>query len=282
MQFGFSTNGKGRAPIVGGLFYPEETLAVLEKLRSFGLETGIGGSAQAIIAPHGAWDISGEVAAKAFLAAAGRGLGSAPAVSQVVLLGCIHDVKEEGIFLSDSHFFETPLGNLNVNMETNEELCSCSNLIEINDTPHLREHTLEVLLPFVKFCFPRAAIEPVLMGGVRPALMSALARALRIVFEPVLDTTLLVVSVNLSVNANPPAALIQAETCARHLENRAAEDFTRDLTEGSITPCGGGMAAVLLQSGLLEGKTGTLLTRPLVCAFGEENKAVYYGAVAYY
>jgi AmmeMemoRadiSam system protein B len=277
MQFTFSIAEKGRTPIVGGLFYPEEKYAAIEKLRSFGLETGTGGMAQAIVAPHGAWDISGEVAGKAFSAAAGRG----PAVSRVVLLGCVHDVQEEGIFLSDSHFFATPLGNLNVDMRSNEELCSCSNLIEINDTPHLREHTLEVLLPFVKFCFPQAAIVPILIGDARPSLISALARALNIVFAPLLDTTLLVVSANLSMNNNPPAGLIQAEICARYLENYATNDFINALNEGIITACGGGAAAALLQSGLPEGRTGSLLTKPLICAFGEENKAVYYGAIAY-
>jgi AmmeMemoRadiSam system protein B len=281
MHFGFSMTGKGRTPIVEGLFYPDEKHTAVDRLRSFGLESGAGGLAQAIIAPHGAWNISGEVAGKAFSAAAGRGSENTPAVSRVVLLGCIHDVQEEGIFLSDSNFFETPLGNLNVDMRLNDDLCSCSNLIEINDTPHLREHTLEVLLPFVKFCFPRAAIVPVLVGGAHPSLIYALAHALHIVFAPILDTTLLVVSANLSMNNDPPAGLIQAEICARYLENNAADDFINALNEGIITACGGGAVAALLQSGLLEGRTGSLLTKPAVCAFGEENKAVYYGAVAY-
>jgi AmmeMemoRadiSam system protein B len=284
MDFAVSTAGKGRAPIVSGLFYPDEKHIVLEKLRSFGLETGSVGEAQAIIAPHGAWDISGEIAGKAFLAAAGRkpGLGQSRTISQVVLLGCIHDVKREGIFLSDSHYFETPLGNLKVNMEINEELCSCSNFIEINDTPHLIEHTLEVLLPFVKFYFPQAAIIPILLGGVRPALISALAHALHIVFKPILDATLLAVSANLSMNANPAAAHVQAETCVHRLETPAADDFTTYLSNGGITACGGGAVAALLQSGLLMNKTGKLLTSPLINALGEEGKTVYYGALAYY
>ncbi|MDR1903650.1 MAG: AmmeMemoRadiSam system protein B [Treponema sp.] len=48
---------------------------------------------------------------------------------------------------------------------------------------HLTEHSLEVLLPLVKCCFPSAEIVPVLMGGSRQSLISVLARTLNLVLE---------------------------------------------------------------------------------------------------
>jgi hypothetical protein len=53
------------------------------------------------------------------------------------------------------------------------------------------------------------------------------------------------------------------------------------LSDGRISTCGGGAVASLLQSGLLEGKTAKLLTKPLMKTIGENNKTIYYGGFSF-
>ncbi|MDR2101999.1 MAG: AmmeMemoRadiSam system protein B [Treponema sp.] len=274
---------KIRSPVVGGLFYPDEKTKLDARLRSFGLESGRGGNAAAIIAPHGAWDISGAVAGAAFSAAGGRGQGenNREALSGVVILGTIHDPAEEGLFLSDSDFFETPLGNIPVDFELNQELASCSTLFEINDSPHLKEHSIEVLLPFIRYFFPSVPIVPVLMGSSRHTLISALARALRIVLEPRIKELLLVVSCNLSKNKDKICSRLQAEECIRLLQAGEPEKFISGMDSGRISPCGGALAASVLESGLFPDKAVRLVSGPLLCTQGENNQIVYYGALSF-
>jgi AmmeMemoRadiSam system protein B len=267
---------KVRSPVVGELFYPEDGGEAEGRIAGFGGPRGSGGRAGAVIAPHGAWDISGRIAGAAFSAAAGRS-----GVSRVVVLGPVHSRNENGIFLSDSDFFETPLGGLPVDRETGEALLSLGPPFELNDIPHLREHSLEVLLPFIKYYFSDASIVPILMGGSDPASISALAAALRKIFEPLMGRTLLAVSCNVSMNTNAAAALTQAEECVRLLLEKNSPRFTAGLGDGSLKPCGGALAAALLESGLLDPLEPALVSGPLIHAAGEENKTVYYGAVAY-
>jgi AmmeMemoRadiSam system protein B len=262
-----------RSPVVGGLFYPEERNEAKARLAACTKEWEEG-RARVIVAPHGAWDISGRIAGAAFAAA------SKAAVSRVVLLGTVHR-NEEGLFLSDSDSFQTPLGNLRVARIFCEELASCSTLFEINDIPHLREHSIEVLLPFVSYCFPEAAIVPVLMGSSRQSLVSALARSLRIVFEPVMEDTLIVLSCNLSMSTDEEKARLQAEECVRLLVEKDAVRFGEGIRRGGISACGKGPAASLLESGLVNSMRGRLVSGPLIQAKGEENKTVYYGALAF-
>ncbi|MDR1901151.1 MAG: AmmeMemoRadiSam system protein B [Treponema sp.] len=271
-------SGKIRSPVVEGIFYPDNRAHVEQKIQSFGLERGIGGRAQAVIAPHGAWDISGYAAAAAFSAASGRGVKG---VGQVVILGVIHRIGEEGIFLSDSSQFETPLGGLAVDRELNEELCSCSTLIQINDIPHLEEHSAEVLLPFVKYCFPNVSIIPILMGGSRPALISGLAHALRIVFEGLKEDTLFILSVNLAINNSEEQALQEALLCMELIGKKNAEIFKDHLGKGSISVCGGGIAASFLESGLASDLSVRLLSDPLIKTLGDDGNFVYYGALSF-
>ncbi|MDR1900368.1 MAG: AmmeMemoRadiSam system protein B, partial [Treponema sp.] len=72
-----------RSPIVGGLFYPEAREEAEDQLSGY-LREWEEGRAKAIIAPHGAWDISGRIAGAAFAAAAG--IAYSGQVSRVVIL----------------------------------------------------------------------------------------------------------------------------------------------------------------------------------------------------
>ncbi|MDR1318008.1 MAG: AmmeMemoRadiSam system protein B [Treponema sp.] len=286
MEEFFPGKGRIRSPVVGGIFYPEDKAGVLSMLSAplpAGQNAEKNGRATALIAPHGAWEISGSVAKAAFSAAAvtAADRGGAKSPSRIVLMGPIHDLREDGLFLSDSHAFRTPLGDIPVDREISEKLFSCSTLFEINDIPHLREHSLEVLLPFVKYGFPGAKIVPVLMGNPRPALISALARALRVIFEPILDDTLLVISSNLSIDTDETRSLGQAEECIRRLFEKDADALIAGLAEKRFKLCGGGLVASLLKSGLVDSMQARLITRPLLKGQTEDGAVIYFGALSY-
>jgi AmmeMemoRadiSam system protein B len=240
-----------RSPILDGLFYPEDTATVLAYMQSIGLKRGKGGLAKAIIAPHGAWEISGSVAGAAFAAAGGRTGRKSP--SRVVIMGPLHDNREEGIFLSDSHSFQTPLGDIAVDQMASGWLESYSPLFKMNDIPHLHEHSIEILLPFVKYCFPHAAIVPILMGQKSSSheskRISALAHALRAIFEPIMADTLIVISFNLIIQ--PGGTSDMAEECVRLFREGKHDELCLALQNGTMSGCGNALFAALLQSGLM-------------------------------
>jgi AmmeMemoRadiSam system protein B len=270
---------KVRSPIASGLYYPENKKNLLERLASYEtaeLHRGkSSGRAAAIVAPHGAWNISGPIAAAAFAAARDRD------ISRVVLLGPIHQGVYQGLYLSDSDAFDTPLGKLPVDREIVEDLASCSTLFEVNDIPHLEEHSLEVLLPLVKFRFPEAQIVPVLMGGGRFSHISGLARALNLVFESLMDHTLLVISCNLSQDSDGEKARLRAEEFLGLLGEKKSQDYLELIGTGKINACGAPLAASLMESGLLEHRSCRLLWDFPGKAHQEEGKTVYYGAVSF-
>ena len=271
-----------RSPVGAGVFYPEYKREILKFIRSYGLETGKGGYAQAIIAPHGAWDFSGALAANAFSSAMGRS-GS---INRVVIMGPIHDKREKGLFLSNSHSFHTPLGNILVDRDISEELKFNSNYFELDDIPHLGEHSIEILLPFVKYCFPHASIVPILMGQTSAEYINDLAHALRVVITPVLDETLLIVSCNLSCDNDGTTARLLAEECLRLFSEKDAPALASAILNGSINACGGGLVVSLLESGLLDGKHSCSPVNYMVSAVGNtidnaENNTVFYSAVSF-
>ncbi|MDR2759315.1 MAG: AmmeMemoRadiSam system protein B [Spirochaetaceae bacterium] len=278
-----SAKEKIRSPVVAGMFYPDEKEAVESRLQSFGLKKGTGTNALAIVVPHGAWDLSGAVAATAFSADTDEETENYKTgdISRVVILGPIHTAGEAGIFFSDSNFFQTPLGRLPVDLKLSEELASCSTYFEINDIPHLKEHSVEVLLPFVKFCFPRVSIVPILISGSKPSQLFALARALWIVLGPIMDNTLLIVSTGFSKSQDEKTALLQAEEFIRLLREKDHEALVSRIYDRRISACGGALMAAVLQSGLLDDTRVSVLPARPVAARGDEGQIVYYSAVSF-
>jgi AmmeMemoRadiSam system protein B len=268
-----------RSPIVDGLFYPEDGAGVLAYMQSIGLERGKGGLARAIIAPHGAWEISGSLAGAAFASAGGRTGSKSP--SRVVIMGPIHDRHYEGIYLSNSHTFQTPLGDILVDQESSGWIESYSALFEVNDIPHLYEHSIEVLLPFVKYYFPRASIVPILMGQPQKRHIATLANALRAAFEPVIDDTLLIISFNLAIHPGEAAALDMAGECLRLFKEGKRDELWQAFQDGRIASCGGALVAALLQSGLVDTTQPRPASESLLSAWDEQERTVYYGAFAF-
>lgn len=266
---------KRRSPVVNGIFYPENPETIRGMFDSWGLKEGSparGG--QAILVPHGAWGLTGSIAAAAF-AAVQKEAGQS--ISTVLILGKYHQPAEEGIYLSESASFETPLGDLQVDRKLNRELASCSTQIRINDIPHLSEHSLEVLLPMVKYCFPEAAIVPILMSGERQALISGLAKALRVILEKYREESLFIVSSNVSKNPDSGLALSMADEFRSLLESMDTRAFFDCLSAGRISACGGPLIGALLESGLLEGRRFSALLPPAQYR-GENGDTFYNGA----
>jgi AmmeMemoRadiSam system protein B len=268
-----------RSPIMDGLFYPEDMAGVLAYMQSTGLKRGKGGLARAIIAPHGAWEISGSLTGAAFASAGGRTGKKSP--SRVVIMGPIHDNQEEGLFLSNSHSFQTPLGDIPVDQEASGWLESYSPLFKVDDIPHLHEHSIEILLPFVKYYFPHAAIVPILMGCPQEHYVSVLAHALCAVFEPLMEDTLMVISFNMAMHHAEAAALDMADECLRLFKDGKYDELCSAFRNGRIASCGGALFAALLQSGLMNSSRPCVPANSLLSAKGERGGTAYYSAFSF-
>jgi len=277
METMLSQKGRIRSPVAAGMFYPEDKYEALDNIRTFCPKNGNKDMARAIIAPHGAWDISGTLAGAAFSSASGR----TGEISRVVILGPIHDRRETGLFLSNSDYFLTPLGRIPVDQEISEEFQSNGMFFEIDDIPHLGEHSIEILLPFVKYYFPNASIIPILMGRPVTEVIDDLANTLRTVITPIIDDTLLVISCNLSSSQDKSRARFLAEESLRFFCNKNGREIISAVLEGRINACGGALVAALIESGLLDKLEPRFIGENMLSAVGTEADTVFYGAVSF-
>jgi len=231
--------GTIREPIVEGIFYPDEEQELHTRVRDLLRRSAVpAGNAASIVVPHAGYDYCGSVIASGMKAAA------AAEIRRVVVLGPVHRDPEEAIYLPESGWFRTPLGLVTVDKESVLKLETRSASFVRNDIPHLEEHCIEVLLPFIQYLFPHALLVPLLLGRPVPALVDSLADGLTSVFGGTAESeTLFVLSVNLTNYLEIEDAKRESARLLDLILSCSGSEILALRSSGTLTTCGAGVLA---------------------------------------
>ncbi|MBI1336429.1 MAG: AmmeMemoRadiSam system protein B [Phycisphaera sp.] len=165
-----------RPAAVAGMFYPDHPRKLIQTLsHCFEYATGheVDTPPKAIIAPHAGYTYSGLTAAAAYKAVLPR----AGSIRRVVILGPSHREKFNGLAASSASAFDTPMGEVAVDVGAVLDLLSLS-FVHVNDKAHEREHCIEVQLPLILHALGEGVtIVPLLFSNTRETdILSALER----------------------------------------------------------------------------------------------------------
>lgn len=174
LTFGFVRPQPIRPPAVAGTWYPGHPSDLAEAIDGYfaAVRVTLHGEIVGLIAPHAGLMYSGPVAAHAYRQLAGRSYGV------VVLVGPSHHAGFDGVAVYARGAFDTPLGRLPIAEDVAAAILSDIPVAHDLAGPHLREHSLEMQLPFLQSVLPGTPIVPMLMGRQSPAIVSALGDGL--------------------------------------------------------------------------------------------------------
>lgn len=202
-----------RHPVVAGQFYPGTRNALDRAVR--GYLDGAGGTAEArtilAMVPHAGYVYSGAVA--------GATLGKADLADSLVLLGPNHTGRGQPLAVWPDGDWLTPLGAVAVDASLAQAILAADSRFAADQSAHLGEHSLEVLLPFLSVRNPRCAMVPVVVSEPRLPELAAAARSLAGVLGRLGRPVSLVVSSDMS-------HYVPADT-ARRLDFQALEAVKR-------------------------------------------------------
>ena len=160
---------KVRRPCVSGSFYPSHPGRLRSMIEdSFKHSLGPGRlpktsgdrrSIVAVVIPHAGYVYSGPGAAHSFLH-----LAEEEKPDTVVILGPNHTGWGSPISIMVEGGWETPLGVVPIDEDLAKELLNSSDIIEINESAHQREHSIEVQLPFLQYIYGDFKLIPICMG----------------------------------------------------------------------------------------------------------------------
>ncbi len=101
-----------------------------------------------LVCPHAGYMYSGPIAAHAY-----HELASDGKPNTVVLLGPNHTGYGSALSIVNRGVWRTPLGDVEVDDETADEIVAESRIIDVDESAHRFEHSIEVQLPFLQYLY---------------------------------------------------------------------------------------------------------------------------------
>jgi AmmeMemoRadiSam system protein B/AmmeMemoRadiSam system protein A len=279
---GISMPADVRPPAVAGQFYPSDPQKLKLAIRQF-----LDGSVEipmekpiALMVPHAGYIYSGQISADAYRQVMKH------SYDVIVLLGVDHTTPGfSGVSLGDYSSFQTPLGNSLVDTEITSALMAECKDCNRNREVHVREHSIEVQIPFVQVLFPNARIVPAIIHAPDGKMCARFGESLAKVLRN--KRALIVISSDLShypTNENAAKADRLTLITIAGLDLRRIEAMMRVLDVPNLDTRACGEAAIL--AGMTAAKA-LGATRAVIAGYansgdvsiGDRSRAVGYGAV---
>jgi AmmeMemoRadiSam system protein B len=158
-----------RRPVVAGAFYPADPTRLRRSIEeSFTHRLGpekLPGEPSgertiiSVVCPHAGYMYSGPVAAHSYLQLSYEGKPDT-----VVIIGPNHTGLGGPVSLGGSDVWETPLGKVEIDKDLTSAISGSSDIIDVDEMAHIREHSIEVQLPFLQYIYGEFKLVPICMG----------------------------------------------------------------------------------------------------------------------
>lgn len=267
-------------PQVAGLFYPEAPASLRQMIENWFIEIEKSALKKiltkpfAMIVPHGGYLFSGRVAAEAFYLL--RDPVISKQIKQVILLAPAHQFSFMGIATHPADYFSTPLGKIKLDKEQIEKAFEVQEVSYL-DSAFQKEHTVEVLLPFLQVTLGEEfTLAPFLIGQCTTQAVLELLEKL-IPDQETLENSLILISSDLSHYQPYRIAQESDQMTQQQIINLDKEGLMSDDACGDIP-----IKALLQWSKTHQAKAECLALKNSGDFVGDQDKVVGYGAFGFY
>ena len=225
-----------RQAILAGTWYPDAPDALTNLIESYLSRAQFErpkGDLNAVIMPHAGYAYSGQVAAYGY-----RLLRNTD-FKRVIMIGPSHRVRFRGASVNLQSGYETPLGTVPVDLSLAKKIINAGPDFGYVPQAHVREHSLEIQIPFLQSVLKDFQIVAILMGEQDYKICSNLAGALARVLVSMNDT-LLLASTDLSHFHSYERARELDSEFIKHVSRFDPQGLAESLSKGKCEACGQG------------------------------------------
>ena len=247
-----------RHPAVAGHFYKGSPEALMQQVREFIMPGVAKTKALGIVSPHAGLIYSGSVAGAVY--------SRIELPDTMVLIGPNHTGLGEPVSLMARGRWETPLGLVEIDESLADSILSKSARIHEDSLAHLREHSLEVQLPFIQHFKREFKIVPIQMLDTRLDTCKEVGKAIAEAIQsrgqgagvrgqgkvnselrtPNSELPLIIASSDMSHYERAAVAKEKDYKAIQQLLNLDPEGLHRVVKQYGITMCGYGPAVAML------------------------------------
>jgi len=241
-----------RDPAVAGAFYPFSKETVESQLKElFGYWKIDSSKLRArrrigclgVVAPHAGYDYSGYVAARVY--------ADVPKVDTVILMGPNHYGVGPDVSVSDADAWRTPLGVVKVDKAVADEIVK-GGIAENDNSAHVREHSIEVHLPFLQTTLGEFKIVPISIKHYAPEgeflkVCQALGKSIASAAKKSKKKILIVASTDFTHYEPQKTAEYKDNAAMTAIEKLDEVGLFRTVADRNISMCGyAGVAAAIV------------------------------------
>ena len=229
-----------------------------------------------LVCPHAGYMYSGPTAARAYFAMA---LQRTPDV--VIIIGPDHHGFAGDVSIYPEGVWITPLGEVPVASDVAKRLVEACPIADENESAHRYEHSLEVQLPFLQFCFGNAVpIVPIMIGRQTKDVAATLGDAISQVIKDA--TAVIIASTDFTHYEPQEQAKRKDELVLKRIEAIDPDGVFNVVRQHRVTMCGYGPTMAMLYAcqklGCESAKVLGYSTSGDIS--GDYSQVVGYGAVA--
>jgi AmmeMemoRadiSam system protein B len=245
-----------RKAAVAGAWYPAKAAALAAAVDGHLAVADRGGAEAdgdlvALIAPHAGLMYSGPVAAHAYRLLRNRTFDVA------VLVGPSHFVGFDGVSVYPSGGFDTPFGVASIDADCAGAIAAATSVVHEYPAAHVREHSLEMQLPFLARLAPAVPIVPLVMGYQTAETASALGEALAAALRG--RRALLIASTDLS-HYHDAATAARLDRVVIDCVARFDADALQSVLDGMPEhACGGGPTVAVMRAARAAGARDSVI-----------------------
>lgn len=272
-----------RAPVVAGQFYPEDKEDLEKMIRSC-LESKFGPGTEkqdeqkifGVIVPHAGYVYSGPTACHSFKAISHQNTELA------IVIGPNHyGVGSDAATMTNSKWL-TPLGLVQVDTESAEQVAKKSKIIEIDAYSHSQDHSLEVQVPMLQtFLSSEFKILPIILRAQDLETAQDIGNAVYEIAQK--KNSIIIGSSDFTHYEENSFAHSQDKALIEPILKLDVERFYDVLRERKVTACGyGAIASTMIACKKLGATKGKILSYSTSGdVSGNDSSVVGYGAIKF-
>ncbi|MFH1707947.1 MAG: AmmeMemoRadiSam system protein B [Planctomycetota bacterium] len=218
-----------RAPAVAGRFYPADGGALAGEVRKYLAAGGPATPRTACVAPHAGYSFSGPTA--------GRTLARVTVPATVIILSPNHTGAGAGIAVWTAGAWRTPLGDVAIDAAAAVSVAKLTGA-QADTAAHRNEHSIEVMLPFLKTIRPDVRIVPVTIMTHDLAALVRFGRELAGFVRGAAERPLVLASSDMTHMESAESAHAKDMQCVARMEAVDPEGLFNLVNEQRISMCG--------------------------------------------
>lgn len=229
-----------RKPAVAGQFYPASVAKLTDQVESFIDKTADKEDVLGVVAPHAGYVYSGPVAGAVFSRVIPK--------KNYIILGPNHTGYGSQFSVMAGGSWAMPNGDAKINEELAQKIISSSKAFEKDADAHVREHSIEVQLPFIQYLGKDFQFVPIVVSLAECSVLKKLGKAIAGAVKDIKDDLVIIASSDMTHYESQKEAMAKDQKAIDAMLALDIDGLLGQVSKYDISMCGCAPAAVMISA----------------------------------